>query len=140
MLSLSLRGLDELAKGLRELSQSVRKQALTSALKAAGEPMRDRMSSLAPWGQDDPHLANEIVMSFVRDVEGVKATTDGEATLAIGPSWNAFYGLFLEYGTVKMSARPFMRPAFDETSDESMAILARELWAAIEANAPKVTP
>lgn len=43
-----------------------------------------------------------------------KESGDGKAMYRI--SWNkthAFYGRFLEFGTSKMAARPFLRPAYD---------------------------
>lgn len=43
-----------------------------------------------------------------------KESGDGKAKYRI--SWNkthAFYGRFLEFGTSKMAAKPFLRPAFD---------------------------
>jgi len=57
---------------------------------------------------------------------------DTEAAIAVGPRQDFFYGIFLEYGTVKMSALPFMRPAFDSTRDEALTILKDELWALME--------
>lgn len=37
----------------------------------------------------------------------------GRAVALVGPSRDAFYGEFQEFGTSKMAAQPFMRPALD---------------------------
>ena len=39
----------------------------------------------------------------------------GDVVYLVYPDADAFYALFLEYGTVKAPARPFMRPAFDRS-------------------------
>ena len=47
-------------------------------------------------------------------------------------SWNksnAFYGQFLEFGTAKMAAQPFLRPAYDAAIHEDLAWLG--CWLAI---------
>jgi HK97 gp10 family phage protein len=43
----------------------------------------------------------------------------------VGPT--VYYGKFLEFGTRKMAARPFMRPALKETQ-KSFSKLFRRLW------------
>lgn len=140
MVHLKLTGMENLAKGLRALDQDLRRDVLIDALKEAAEPMRASMAALAPRGPDAPHLANSMSISVANKVGGTSggrwlgATTDNEASVAVGPSKDFFYGLFLEYGTVKMSARPFMRPAFDENAQASLEILKRALWAAISSS------
>ncbi|MFN3375238.1 MAG: HK97-gp10 family putative phage morphogenesis protein [Burkholderiaceae bacterium] len=47
----------------------------------------------------------------------------GKARSVYRVSWNkrkAFYGQFVEFGTVKMAARPFIRPAYDARRDEAV--------------------
>lgn len=44
---------------------------------------------------------------------------------------DAFYWKFLEYGTQKMPARPFIRPAYDSKKQEALAVMRLRLWAAI---------
>ena len=61
-----------------------------------------------------------------------KESGDGKAMYRI--SWNkthAFYGRFVEFGTSKMAAKPFLRPAYD-------AARARALQAAKERMATEV--
>ena len=43
-----------------------------------------------------------------------------------------YYAHLLEFGTHKMSAQPFMRPAFDATRDESLKIYGDEIQDAIK--------
>lgn len=43
-----------------------------------------------------------------------------------------FYGAFIEYGTSKMDAQPYMRPAFDTKKDESTQVVTSEVRAGID--------
>ena len=43
-----------------------------------------------------------------------------------------FYGAFVEYGTSKKPANPFIRPAFDSESGRAEMVLRRELKIGIE--------
>lgn len=45
---------------------------------------------------------------------------------------DTFYGAFVEYGTSKMAAQPYMRPAFDTKAGEAERIIADELKAGID--------
>lgn len=40
---------------------------------------------------------------------------------------NAFYAGFVEFGTSRSAARPYMRPAFDQSKAQVLAIAAREM-------------
>jgi HK97 gp10 family phage protein len=135
----------ELVAMLQTLPTKVRRGTLYDLLRVAGEPMRARMGELAPRRPPEPDLADHIVMSpavKIGRIEGGRgrARTETEAAIAVGPSGQFFYGIFLEYGTVHMSAQPFMRPAFDATQDEVLARLWMGMWDVIQAaatDAPK---
>lgn len=45
---------------------------------------------------------------------------------------NAYYFRFLEFGTEKMQARPFLRPAFESKAPEALDVVTRELNAGID--------
>lgn len=50
-----------------------------------------------------------------------KESGDGKAVYRI--SWNkthAFYGRFVEFGTSKMAAKPFLRPAYDAARQKAL--------------------
>lgn len=63
------------------------------------------------------NLRAAIYQAFVEDESG-----EGRATYRV--SWNkrkAFYGQFLEFGTSKMAARPFLRPGHDAARDRAIS-------------------
>ena len=72
-------------------------------------------------------LRRAVYQAFVEDESG-----PARATYRI--SWNkshAFYGRFVEFGTAKMAAKPFLRPAFDAAQPRAVAavnaVLANEM-------------
>jgi len=101
-----------------------------------------RTLTAAAAKQRTGHLADHIAISLARSVGSVEGgrgrsvkVTDYQAAVAVGPEKPYYYGLFLEYGTIKMRrAWPFLRPAFDETAPTSLQIIQREIWAALQAS------
>ena len=43
----------------------------------------------------------------------------------------AFYFLFLEFGTEKMRARPFLRPAFEQRKEDALNVIVNEMQAGL---------
>jgi HK97 gp10 family phage protein len=58
----------------------------------------------------------------------VEDVTPTEATLGVG----AEYGEYLEFGTSRMAARPFLRPAMDENENEIVAAVRDTVAAFVE--------
>jgi HK97 gp10 family phage protein len=123
-LGLTATGGEQLAKALQALSASVRRRALLGALKSAAWPIAGRAAELAPI---DPATRRHLKDWIVVQTQPV-GTAGAEAAVAIGPAVAVFWGLFLEFGTVKMSGHPFLRPAFDDGTDRTLSILREELW------------
>ena len=128
-ISVSLTGLETLLQNLlRELPEALDTPTLRRALLAAGAPMRAGMEAMAPRGDDPPHLADNILIKPLSPSE-LEAVTDDAAGVEIGPDKRFFYGYFWEFGTVKLPARPFARPAFDAHQGETLRILEERLGA-----------
>lgn len=120
MVSMRFEGGKELAAELARLSTRLSKSILREALTEAAEPMRKSASSHAPRRAPAPDIADNIVIST--------AKTEDQASVAMGPAKGFAYGLPLEVGTVKMPARPFMRPAFDGNVERAVTITGEVLW------------
>jgi HK97 gp10 family phage protein len=139
-LGLSITGGAQLAANLNALGAAVRQRALVKVLRAAAWPIQSRAIELAPI---DPrmtyHLKDHIVIYTVPTTEmwwkwewTLTGSDEYQAAVAIGPSKDAFWGGFLEFGTVKMAAKPFMRPAFDYGADRALSLIREGLWALLE--------
>lgn len=136
-ITVSLTGLDALLRTLlHDLPEAVQVPVLRRALVAAAEPMRAGMVARAPRGDTAPHIADNIITRPLSPSE-LEAVTDDSAGVEIGPTSPFFYGYFWEFGTVKLPARPFMRPAFDAHQGAVLARLGTDLGAAILAAAEK---
>lgn len=117
-MGIKLEGMPELLRQLERLGAEA-EQVKKDTLLAGAEVVQQAASEKAP--RDTGKLAENIVISDIKE----------DGTVDIGPDRDRFYGLFLEFGTTKMSARPFLQPAFEENKDqvqEKMAdVIRREL-------------
>lgn len=129
--SFEIKGFGEMYRFLDQLPRSTVSREMTPLLAKAVEPIRDTASSLAP---DDvrtanPDLESSIVVSS-RQRSG-RAKSDRplgqyDARVFIGPAGNSFaypQAIFQEFGTVKMAAQPYLRPAWDAQKGNALALL-----------------
>jgi HK97 gp10 family phage protein len=117
-MSLQLHGMEQLLRQLEQVGSEA-ERVKKDALLAGAEVVQQAASERAP--RDTGKLAENIVISDIKE----------DGTVDIGPDRDRFYGLFLEFGTSKMSARPFLQPAFEENKEQvqqKMAdVIRREL-------------
>lgn len=135
--SVSLEGFDNILEKIKEMGARAG-PAENKALHAGAEIIQKAASQKAPrsssprqpargsqsW-RTGKHLADNIGITRVKmDEYGGKYVEVGP-----GPGDNSpfFYGKFLEYGTSKMSARPFMGPAAAESKADVRAVMAETL-------------
>lgn len=112
----------ELAAALQSLPDRVSRKIQREVLKDIAEPMRARAAQMAPRGDPKaPNLADEMNIGNAR-------SDDGSVAVSVGPAPTAYYGRFVEFGTINMSARPFLRPAFDSTAPQALVELGKRLW------------
>lgn len=114
-----------LAATLRAMPKSQSRAAQVDALLEAAEPITVVARRMAPRRPPAPDMADSIMAMQTRRRLDV---SDTETGVIIGPAKRHFYAFFLEWGTAKMSAHPFMRPAFDTQKERSLKILQRRLW------------
>lgn len=144
-------GLRELDKMLADLGEVAGFKALRSAMMASSRPMfqaaRANAAATGLGGTDSDAMAASMS-------RGTRKEGRTRTTLWIGPRnkskkglaiYNAFWeprgrkpikrlGYFhmVEFGTSKMTAQPFMRPAFLATANIVVANFAKELGKAID--------
>jgi HK97 gp10 family phage protein len=109
-LRIDFSGHNELLKNMENLSEEVRNRA------------KEEASRRAPV--DTRKLKDSIIIQTVEDNELV---TEAK----VGPNKKAFYGMFVEYGTRRVKAQPFLRPAFDENQDKIHEVITEKLGQAI---------
>jgi HK97 gp10 family phage protein len=130
-------GLKELEEELLSLSGKVADQTLQAALTMAALPIVNEARAKVPiahaayklygGGTADPGwLRQRIVRKKVK-----KTANSAEVIVTITDKRQAYFWKFIEFGTSKMPARPFMRPAFENRSAEALDRFVDRLKAGI---------
>ena len=120
-LQLTLTGTKEATTNLRKIAGVVGDDSrMKEFAKKALEPVAEAARDLAPVLSGE--LRDGIVISDTLP-DGTAADFNGRAVF-VGPLvGDAFYAGFLEFGTVKMRAQPFLMPAWDAEEKHVIDIL-----------------
>jgi HK97 gp10 family phage protein len=133
-------GLRELGANLQALGEDIAKKVARAATNAGAQVIKKAAVRNAPVS--DPALTPNIPAGYMRDSiivrrqrrpdkgltsqHAVTVRHKGAKVLADAP--NPYQvGIFNEFGTVKMSAQPFMRPAFDSGKSEALDAIVKRL-------------
>ncbi len=129
---MQLTGFKELAAALRELPQKVARNALRSAVNAGATKIRKQAQQNAPM--DSGLLKKNIYQRQIREASGPERQTfavgvrSGRARNKDGSKKELpYYWRFMEFGTSKLPAAPFLRPAFDAQKDAAIQAIADKL-------------
>lgn len=137
-----LTGLDEVRRALRRLPKEMRRRELNRAIRAGGRPILALAQTLAPIGEANfirqqrgktvAHLRGTLQSSIAMRSEKKSRLLDA-ARIKIGVLWDnrdpnsAWYWRFVEFGTSKMPARPFLVPAFEALKLTALGNIVKEL-------------
>lgn len=138
----TISGLSELLGVMRGLSPAIEQKCLKIAVAAGAQVVRKA-------AQDLVVRKTGLVARAIRIGFNKKESTPGRVIYHVFVSrkvkikkgkrtLDAFYWRFLEFGTVKMAAKPFMRPAFDTTSREAAEVIKGKLAERIEIEAARL--
>lgn len=120
-------------KALSEVgTKATQKNLLVRTLKKAAKPIDDAASNMAriDTGKLQISVITGTQLTRRQKSSAYKAGKLGVAEVHVGTAMSR--GLFQEFGTFKMPASPFMRPAFDMRKNEAQDIIGKELWVEIE--------
>ena len=127
-------GLSETVAALGRLSRSTQRNVLRRVLTRAGEPIAERAQQLAPnlTGLLDLSITTSTQLTRRERGGGVKLN---EAEVYVGPAsvgGALYYATHVEFGTIVMTAQPYMRPAWDSLQGQALDIIKTGLWEEIE--------
>lgn len=126
----ALQGAAELTRKLAELG-ALDKKAMRSVVRAGMQPALVKARQTAPVGTriHKSYKGNILQPGYLKKHLKIATTIDqGRATALLGPNKEAFYGTtFVEIGTSKMAAFPWLRPAFYQTQDAQKAAMVSKL-------------
>ncbi|MHB1042371.1 MAG: HK97-gp10 family putative phage morphogenesis protein [Eubacteriales bacterium] len=106
-------GLKEAIENLNKLGKEVAERAKGSGLIAGARVLQAGMERRAP------RRTGKLAGSIMIEIEG--------ETAKIGPSADAWYGKFQEYGTTRQPAQPFARPTLDEDGNAAIKAVGDEI-------------
>lgn len=136
MLKVKVTGEAAVERYLQRLVNSLSPENAEADLLVAVQPMAEAARANVPLGPPSLHLKDNVIAAPDRQHAKERGWT---AAVAVGArrvpkSGEIFYGRFLEFGTVKQAAQPWLRPAFDSTRDgvarRLAALLAKRVRAA----------
>lgn len=119
-------------KALAEVgSKATQKNVLTRTLKKAAKGIDDAASALAPvdTGKLQISVITGTQLTRAQRSSAYRSGSLGVAEVHVGTALSR--GMFQEFGTYKMPASPFMRPAWDNEKGRSLETIKTELWVEI---------
>lgn len=137
-------GLKELSAALKELPQRIARNVLRQSVARGAAVIRDEAKTRAPVSEaarpggpvpgtlrraivvrHDARRSNALSQTYVVTVrQGKKYRNQGKKG---NRSQDAYYWRWVEFGTVKMRARPFLRPAFETKKQEAVRAITEYL-------------
>ncbi|PWW37399.1 MULTISPECIES: HK97-gp10 family putative phage morphogenesis protein [Paenibacillus] len=122
-----LQGVEQMLAAIRQKMGDGAKTLENKALREGGEIFAAaQRESVAVSGYNHLHIKDDIKVSSVR-------SKNGDKYVAIGPGkatgWRAH---FLEFGTSKMPAQPFIYPSFHEQKARVAQFMASEFSKAMQ--------
>jgi HK97 gp10 family phage protein len=129
-------GLSQLARALQELPLNLQRNGLRKAVARGAMLVRNDARARAPVKTGE--MRRNILIKRARTPDAQIATYEvfvrsgKKARLAKGAKKrdvhsDPFYWRFVEFGTSKMAARPFLRPAFEATKYDAVDEIERVL-------------
>nr|WP_113869631.1 HK97-gp10 family putative phage morphogenesis protein [Brenneria salicis]NMN90975.1 HK97 gp10 family phage protein [Brenneria salicis ATCC 15712 = DSM 30166]RBP57330.1 HK97 gp10 family phage protein [Brenneria salicis ATCC 15712 = DSM 30166]RLM28533.1 hypothetical protein BHG07_17240 [Brenneria salicis ATCC 15712 = DSM 30166] len=126
---LDFSGLNDIARDLEKLSRAENNKVLRDATRAGAEVLKEEVIDRAPV-RTGKMRKNVVVLtqksrrkgeiSSGVHIRGVNPRTgNSDNTMKADNPRNAFYWRFVEMGTIKAPAHPFVRPAFDARQEEA---------------------
>ena len=127
-MSIKIEGMESIIAELKKKDADIVK-LLTEGITESGNFVRDRAKQKAPFKKGK--LKSAIATGDPK-LEKNKAVIDVGIDTSIKPfSKDGYYARFQELGTSKMRARPYLRPALDESKNEVNTIVSRKLKEAL---------
>jgi len=130
----NLTGFAELAKALRELGPRVGRKHLRAATSKGAARIRKKARELAPVDtgemrkdiqQKREKTSGDHIASYsVYTRSGKRSRLSGKAR---NVDKDSFYWKFIEFGTAKMGAQPFMVPAYESEKEGAVDDIGAEL-------------
>ncbi|WP_244282032.1 HK97-gp10 family putative phage morphogenesis protein [Maledivibacter halophilus] len=114
---MKVEGMENLLAEIEKLGQKG-SRIENKALREAGDVVKESIKKEVPVRTGK--LKQSITASRVKTKDGVKR-------VEVGPDKDGYYGKFVEFGTVKMKANPFMSRGYETSKEEAMEAIEKNL-------------
>lgn len=136
-----IEGAAELEKVLKMLPKQITEKVLVSSVRAGANIVKKEMEARAPIGTEIKKRKGRTLPPGTLK-KGIKTRRDKKSgasvTIKVGVFKKGFYGQFLEFGTKEISAKPFLRPAWEQTKMEALEKIGQALGKNIQKAAKKL--
>lgn len=151
--SYELEGIEALLGKLDSVTEDVKYKGGRFALRKAAQKMRDQAKQNAER-VDDPESPTRIADNIVERWSNRRFKKTGDLMFRVGvlggakrpatavgeiqgagsgnPGGDTYYWRYLEFGTAKMAAQPFMRPAQDQAGQAIVSEFSRQYSKAVD--------
>lgn len=106
---------DSLIKALGQFPGNIQKNVMVGAIRASANVVRDRAREIVP-------IDTGTLKKSIRSIQ--RKAKQGEVMFSVTPSKggknSGWYAHFIEFGTSKQVAQPFLRPAFEQSQDDCL--------------------
>lgn len=123
MANIELTGVDEILNKLQQIGANLGKLE-NKALKNAAEPVLEDAKATNAFKNRSGKLRKGLKITNVKKKDGMKYILVG---VDRGDNSAVFYGKFIEFGTSKMPARPFLQPAYEKNKNNIKRTIAETL-------------
>lgn len=140
-----IHGASEMEEILKQLPEELAKRALVSSLRDGATVVLDEARRRAPVGAESKgrvrfrytkrgkvSVSNYGKLKLNLRLANLSARRTPHSATVVVTVGKAYWGMFVEFGTRKMKARPFMRPAFEAKKMEALDRIGRALGENIE--------
>ncbi len=124
-------GTAEILASLRALPPAVQGKPLLAAVRKEASDLAIVVAGAAPMDPGKPDLADSIGAVTLESTQHTARVAVMPRRGALWPHW--FLWLFHEFGTSKMTGRPFIRPVWDARADGTIDRILKTLWRSIQA-------
>jgi HK97 gp10 family phage protein len=132
-------GLSEINQVLKQLPERVQKNTLQRSVNAGGRVILKAVKAKAPRHEGKQSPASKRYGTLFKNLRmrAMSKLRAGARGVRIFTG-DAFWSRFFELGTSHQPARPFMRPAFDESAGEAVGKMRDTLAEGVEREAAKL--
>ncbi len=159
MVSIHVEGLEALRRNLRQLPLDVQANVLSKAVEAGAVVIRDDAKPRVPLLRiADARRIRGLLQRMVLATRGVRRDSEAAAFVTVkrlskgavakfkkasgkGAASNPndpWYWRFIEFGTSKAAAQPYLRPAFESKKEAAVEAIKKELAAGVIREADKL--